>query len=102
MLLYSCFREETYEDTPSDDELVLTIHPVKGNPSKKAGHFELWWDDEGTLYGLAIAGYSEVQKEFEKNFHIIQLGGIWKGVTITDEDITQTREELLDALEERW
>lgn len=52
--------------TPSDDELVLTIHPVKGNPSRKAGHFELWWDDEGTLYGLAIAGYREYKRNSRK------------------------------------
>jgi hypothetical protein len=37
-----------------------------------------------------------------KDSRTIRLGGIWKGVKITDEDVRETREELLKKLEEKW
>lgn len=87
---------------PSEDTLVFVNRPVTGNPNKEVGHFKLWWDDEGTICALTITGYTEVVEEFRKNLHVIQLGGIWKGIKITDEDITKTREELLKIAEEKW
>ncbi|RKX69555.1 hypothetical protein DRP53_07825 [candidate division WOR-3 bacterium] len=69
---------------PSKDELTLTIHPVKGRPNKKAGPFQLWWDDEGTICALTIRNYREELEEYRRNMNVIPLGGIWKGVRITD------------------
>jgi hypothetical protein len=87
---------------PSNDELVFINHPVMGRPSKKVGHFKLWWDDEGTICALAITDYTKELEEFRKNLNIIQLGGIWKGIVVTEKNIQEAREELLGALEEKW
>ncbi|KYK30799.1 MAG: hypothetical protein AYK19_17680 [Theionarchaea archaeon DG-70-1] len=87
---------------PSSDELFFINRPVIGSPNKEVGHFKLWWDDEGTICALAITDYTGESEEFRKNLHIVQLGGIWKGTTISDEDIRETRKELLKILEEKW
>jgi hypothetical protein len=87
---------------PANEELVLINRPVIGNPSKKVDHFKFWYDDEGNIYALAITRYTEELKEFRKNLNIIQLGGLLKGVTITDKDIRETRKNLLKTLEEKW
>ena len=86
---------------PSKDELVLEIYPRKGRPNKKLNHFKLWWDD-GTIRAIAITSFMEEWEEFKKNLNMIQLGGIWKGVRITGEDIRETRRILLKELEEKW
>jgi len=64
--------------------------------------FKFWWNDERTICAISITNYTEESKEFRKNLHLIQLGGIWRGVTITDEEIRETRKELLKVLEEKW
>jgi len=71
---------------PSSDELFFINRPVI----------------EGTICALAITDYTGESEEFRKNLHIVQLGGIWKGTTISDEDIRETRKELLKILEEKW
>ena len=86
---------------PSRDELVLKFRPVKGKPTKELGRFRLWWDKEGNIYAMAITSFMEELEEFKKNLNTIQLGSIWKGVRITDEDIKETRQELLKKLEEK-
>jgi len=43
----------------------------------------------------------EVEK-MRKGLHGVELGGIWKGIEITDKDIKEVREELLKKLEEKW
>lgn len=53
-------------------------------------HGELWRE----FYNALV-----VRSEEPK---IIRLGGIWKGVKITDGDIKEAREELLKKLEEKW
>ena len=87
---------------PSRDELVLKFRPVKGKPTKELGRFKLWWDDEGCVYAVDIMSFTKELEEFKKNLNTIRLGGIWKGVKITEEDIRQTREELLKKLREKW
>ncbi len=56
--------------------------------------------------GLEFVKYikhaTEELKRFRKNLNIIRLGGIWKGIRITDEDIGEMRKELLTRLEEKW
>ena len=87
---------------PSKDELIFVNHPVTGAPNKVVNNFKLWWDDEGVICAVAITEYTKVAEEFKRNRHIIQLGGMWKGVAITDKDIQKAREELLKTVEERW
>jgi hypothetical protein len=87
---------------PSKDELVLIIHPIKGKANKKVGPFNLWWDDEGNIRAIAITNYTKELNEFRKSLNLIQLGGIWKGVKITEEDIREAREALLEKVAEKW
>lgn len=87
---------------PSKDELMLRFRSVKGKPTKELGQFKLWWDDEGCVYAIDIMPFMEELKDFRKNLNTMRLGGIWKGVKITEEDIRETREELLKKLEEKW
>lgn len=86
---------------PSKDELTLVIRPVKRGPNKKVGPFKLWWDDKGNICAIAIKNYVEELEEFRRNLNVISLGGIWKGIKITEEDIKDAREELLRRLEEK-
>lgn len=93
---------KTISYIPSRDEILLKFRPVKGKPTKELGRFRLWWDKEGNIYAMAITSFMEELEEFKKNLNTIQLGGIWKGVRITDEDIKETRQELLKKLEGEW
>lgn len=87
---------------PSKDELVLKFRPLRQKPTKEVGRFKLWWDDEGCIYGLDIMPFTEELEEFKKNLKTARLGGIWKSVKITEEDIKEIREDLLKKLEEKW
>ena len=86
---------------PTKDELVLKFRPLERKPSKELGSFRLWWDDEG-VYGVEIMPYMEELEDFKKNLNRVQLGGIWKGVKITEGDIKKIREGLLKKLKEKW
>ena len=106
---YSCLtsisfwrRKMKIKYIPSKDELLLEISPVRRKPNKKLGPFKFWWDDEGNICTFAITKYTDELREFKKNLNIVQLGGIWKGIKITDKDIRKTREALLKRLEEKW
>ena len=37
----------------------------------------------------------------QEKSNVISLGGIWKGIKITEEDIKEAREELLRRLEDK-
>jgi len=87
---------------PTKDELVLKFRPLEGKPSKEFGSFRLWWDDEGDIYGIGIMPYMKELEDFKKNLNRVQLGGIWKGVKITEGDIKKIREGLLKKLGEKW
>ncbi len=41
-------------------------------------------------------------KPKEKAKNVIKLGGIWKGVKITDEDIKKARNSMLKELEKKF
>lgn len=87
---------------PSKDELILQIYPIKGKANKKIGPFKLWWDEDGNILAIAIRSYIKELKEFREKKGWIQLGGIWKGVKIDEEDIKEARQELLKKIKERW
>ncbi len=87
---------------PSKDEMLVEFGPIKREPTKKIGRFRLWLDKKGDVRALAIMPYEEELMEFSKNIHKIKLGGIWRGVRITEEDIKEARLDLLKKLEEKW
>lgn len=87
---------------PSKDKLLVRFRSARGKPTKEFGRFKLWWDKDGNICAIAIMPFLEELKEFEKNRNWIQLGGIWKGISITEEDIKEVRQELLKTLEKRW
>jgi len=93
---------KTISYIPSKDELILKFRPLTRKPTKELGRFKFWWDDEGNIYGIDIMPFMEELKEFKKNLNTARLGGIWKDVEITDEDIREIREDLLKKLEEKW
>jgi hypothetical protein len=87
---------------PSRDELILMIYPFGGRPSKKAGPLKLWWDTKGKICAVSIANYTAQLEELKKNLSTVQLGGIWKGVKISNKDIKEGRKTLLEKIEEKW
>lgn len=87
---------------PARDELVLMFQPVRGKPNAKFGRFKLWWDEQRNIRGLTVSHFTEEVKEFKKNLGAVRLGGIWKGIEITEEDISKTRRALLKKLEKKW
>lgn len=93
---------KTISYIPSKDELVLKFRPLKGKPTKELGRFKLWWNDEGDICGIDIMPFMEELEEFKKNLSTMRLGGVWKGIKITDEDIKEIREDMLKKLEEKW
>lgn len=90
------------EYIPRKDEVRLKFRPPKCKSTIKRGPFELWRDKEGDINELAITSSIEVVEEFQKNLHTVRLGGIWKGIEITEEDIREARGELWKKLEEKW
>lgn len=86
----------------SNDELMLKFQPLKKKPTREFGRFKLWWNDEGNINGIIIMPFTEESEEFKKNLHTVRLGGIWKGIKITEEDIEEARSELLSKLEDKW
>lgn len=87
---------------PLQDKLVLMFRSVKGKPTKEFGRFQLWGDRKDNICAIAIMPFLEELEEFEKTTNWIQLGGIWKGIDITEEDIKEVRQEWLSELEKEW
>ena len=87
---------------PSNDELVLELHPLKKEPTREFERYRFWWDDEGNILGLSISSFRAESEEFKKNLKTIRLGGILKGIKITEEDIKEAQRDLLKKLEDKW
>ena len=94
----------SYTYLPSKDEMLLNLDlgPVRGRPNKVVDRFKLWCDDEGNFKALAIVGYRKELEEFRRNLAVIRLGGIWRGVKISERDIREARATLLGQIEEKW
>jgi len=88
--------------SPSNDELILKLRSLKEKQTKEFGSFKLWWDEEGNINGIVIVPFTEESEELKKNLNIVRLGGIWKGIKITEEDIKEARSELLKKPEDKW
>ena len=87
---------------PAEDILRLEFAPAKGEPDRRLGAIEIWSNSEGNIYALALLQYTKQSKEFRKNLKTAKLGGIWKGIRVTDEDIQATRKDLLKRIEGSW
>lgn len=87
---------------PDTDELIAEFRPRKTKPSIQIGHFSFWWDDKGNICAIRISAYLEEQRSFVHDLNQAKLGGIWKGISLTENDIKEAREELLRKLEEKW
>ncbi|MBI4489956.1 MAG: hypothetical protein HY694_12785 [Deltaproteobacteria bacterium] len=92
----------TISYSPSKDTLAFKLRPRKRKPSKVVDGFKLWWDKEGVICSVDIAPYTKALEDFMKNLNTVRLGGLWKGVEITGDEIEQARRELTKKLEERW
>ena len=86
---------------PVGDVLRLEFAPAKGKPDLKSGALEIWTSSDGNIYALAILEYTKLFREFRRKLRTAALGGIWKGIKITEADIQETREELLKRAEEK-
>ncbi len=87
---------------PDKDELIAEFRPRKTRPSAQIGHFSFWWDDKGNICAIRISTYLEEQNAFHKELYQAKLGGVWKGISLTDQDIKEARKELLVKIEESW
>jgi len=87
---------------PDRDELIAEFRPRKTKPSIQVGHFSLWWDEEGNICAIRIREYLEESEDFKRELNQAKLGGIWKGLSLTDNDIQKARKELFGKLEENW
>ncbi len=87
---------------PSKDEMILEIGSVQTKPAIARGSLKIWSDKKHLIAGIAITEYTKIRDEFCKNPHVVKLGGLWRGVKITDADIREARRSLLAQLEEQW
>ena len=93
---------KTISYLPSRDQLSLRLGSLRGTARREFGRYTLWLDKDGAISALDIRNASEELEEFTARLGTIRLGGIWKGVRISDEDIKEVRRELLGQIEERW
>ncbi len=93
---------KTISYLPSKDRLSLIMESLRGRTRRRLGRFTVWSDQDGRICGLEIRDLARQLEEFKKKLGTIRLGGIWKGVRISDEDIKEVRREMLSKLEERW
>jgi len=87
---------------PSKDELIVKFRPTRQKPSKVVDHLKLWWDEKGNICAIDIIRYTEALEEFRRDLNTLRLGGLWKGLEITEEEIKKARHELAAKLEEKW
>ena len=78
----------------------MQIASVRGEPTSQSGRFKLWMDKGGNIRALEIEAYYSALRRFRSNLGVVQLGGLWKDVTITEKDISEARADLLKRLEE--
>jgi hypothetical protein len=67
-------------------------------PTAKARWFPC--QEDHNLIMESIKKYVSIYKYKHKD--AIRLGGIWKNIKITDEDIKENREDLLKKIEDKW
>jgi len=91
----------TISYSPSKDELLLEFHARRGHSSVEFGRFQVWYE-ENRICAVRIKAYTQEIDEFNETLRRVRLGGIWKGVTISEKDIEEARAALLKELEGDW
>ncbi len=89
----------------SEDKEVLNLHPnhfSESSPKAVKGRFRIWWDDEGEICAVTISEFTKELEDFRKNMYSIRLGGIWKGVKVTERDIMEARRSMMRKLDKKW
>lgn len=84
------------------DALMVQFQPFTGKPNKDLGDFQLWWDEKGGYCAIKIAHWSTVWEDLHSKTRVVKLGGLWRGIRISEEDIKSSREELLRQLEAKF
>ncbi|MEW5993802.1 MAG: hypothetical protein AB1744_05325 [Candidatus Zixiibacteriota bacterium] len=87
---------------PQKDVLLLRLKALPSKPSKQIGPFTFWWTPDGVVFGVGIERYVEETKEFHKRCQSVRLGGILRGISISSQDISKVRRELVKQLEKGW
>jgi hypothetical protein len=90
---------------PSEDQEILSLHPNHfsgSNPKAEKGRFRIWWDDEGVICAVTISEFTKELEEFKRRMHSVRLGGIWKGLKITERDIAEARGSMRQRLDKKW
>lgn len=88
---------------PRLDKGVLQISNLSGKKKHViGGNLEVTYNNEGQILKVAIENYSEQLKQFLQARGVVRLDGIWKGVNITEDDVKNAREELLNDMDREW
>lgn len=85
---------------PGRDELLLRLARARSERTKTIGRFKLSWTENGEICALDIRPFEEEQKEFRASLEQVELGGMWQGVKVTDQDLSEVRRELWRKIEE--
>gem|GEM_PF-1808884 len=87
---------------PSRDELVVGSRRSNGGASADVGPFRLYWDNRLVIRGLHVRNARRQLEDFRRALRVVPLGGILCGVEVSDDDIRQSRQELLAQVEKDW
>jgi hypothetical protein len=87
---------------PSQDKMTIEFGTATGKPTIELGNFKIWLDKHGAIRVMEIESFTRELELFENTRGTINLQGIWKGINITEEDIQEAREDILQSLKERW
>jgi hypothetical protein len=85
---------------PVLDELRLRLSQSRGARTKSIGRFKVQWTAEGEICALDIRAFEEELRDFRASLEQVKLGGMWKGVKITERDISEVRRDLWRKAEE--
>jgi hypothetical protein len=87
---------------PARDELVAGSCRNNGGEMREFGPFKLCWDRRMVVRGLAIRQARQQLREFRRALRIVPLGGILRDVRVSDDDIRESRHDLLKRIEKGW
>lgn len=87
---------------PSRDELVAGTCRSNRGRTRDYGPFTLCWDRNCTIRGIAVRQATRQLQEFQKDIRVVMLGGVMRHVRISEDDIRESRRELLGHIEAGW
>jgi hypothetical protein len=87
---------------PEKDTMIVRLRSNKNPHCVTIGGFQICSTDSGEVDSLTISSFMKELAEFKKNLHTVRLGGIWKGLEITESEINEIRKEMTDEFDKRW